>query len=82
MTIEEFKKDTIKAYDEHVIDCMNESGILRIDEYIESFINYVDSNLRTSGEDLEELQQLFNTEDITEICEHIEKILQDYEKGM
>lgn len=80
--LEELKKDIINAYDEHVIDCMNESGILKIDEYIESFINYVDFELRTSGENLEELQELFNTEDITEICEHIKKILQDYEKGI
>ena len=79
MTFEELKEKTIKAYDCHVIDCMNESGILKNIEYIELFILYVDFNLRTSGDNLEELQELLNTTDITEICEHIKNILLNYE---
>lgn len=79
MNLEELKKDTIKAYDAHVIDCMNESGILKTEEYIDSFIEWVDFNLRYYGEGLEELQELFETDDIMKITEQIKNILYEYE---
>lgn len=78
--MEEFKKELITSYEEHVIDCMNESGKLKIEEYIESFICWVDFNLRTNGEDMDNMENLFNTTDISEITEEIKKILYEYEK--
>ena len=77
--MKEFKKELINAYEEHCIDYMNEEGRASIDEYIESFIWSLDHTLRYSGEGLEELSELFNTNDIEEIEIEVKKMLKKYE---
>lgn len=77
--MEQFKKELINAYEKHCINYMNEEGRATIDEYIESFIWNLDHTLRYSGEGLDELIELFNTNDIEKIEKEIEKILKEYE---
>lgn len=75
----EFKEELINAYERHCINYMNEEGRATIDEYIESFIWQLDHTLRYTGEGLDELTELFNTDDIEKIEKEIEKILKEYE---
>lgn len=77
--MENFKKDLFNAYERHCINVMNEDGNVSIEEFIDSFIHWIDFDLRYTAGVLEDMEKVFNTENIEEIEKEIEKMLIDYE---
>ena len=77
--MEEFKKELFDAYERHCINVMNEDGNVTIEEFIDSFINIVDFDLRYPAGILEDMEKIFHTSDIEEIEKQIEDMIKDYE---
>ena len=77
--MEEFKKELFDAYERHCINVMNEDGNVTIEEFIDSFINIVDFDLRYTSGILEDMEEIFHTSDIEEIEKQIEDMIKDYE---
>ena len=77
--MEEFKKELFDAYERHCINVMNEDGNVTIEEFIDSFMNIVDFDLRYTAGILEDMEEIFHTSDIAEIEKQIEDMIKDYE---
>ena len=77
---EEFKSELINQYEIYCLEYAETKGTPQsIDDYIDSFMNNIDYELRYNSGVLEEVYDILNADDIDTIEKEIEKILIDYE---
>ena len=77
---EEFKNELIEQYENYCLEYAETRGTPQsIDDYIDSFMNNIDYELRYNSGVLEEVYDILNDNDIDAIEKQIEHILKDYE---